>query len=203
MAMMRLALAAASTVVLGAAIAPAAAAPAAAPKVVNVADFAFNPLSVKDGLGKSVQWSFQGPSAHTATDASGIGIFDSGAKTPGQTFTFAFTAAGTYDVMCTIHTFMTSKVLVAPKTKPRTGSSGTHFTITWATAAPLAGRVFDVQIKRPGDSGFTAFMTGTTATSATFTPDHGSGMYQFEARVRRTSNGAATGFSPAGKISVS
>ena len=89
------------------------------------------------------------------------------------------------------------------KFNPKKGGTGTSYTITWATAAPPAGFVFDVQIKRPGAAGFTAFRTGVTTQSATFHPDAGTGSYQFQARLRKPSTNKMSLYSTAKGIKVS
>jgi hypothetical protein len=59
---------------------------------------------------------------------------------------------------------------------------------TWASAAPPAGYVFDVQIARPGDP-FVDWKMGVTITSSSFTPDDGVGSYSFRARLRKPATG--------------
>ena len=61
---------------------------------VSVADFAFTPSNAKQFLGGVVRWNFAGPSVHTVTDATGMGLFDSGPVSPGGTLVFPFPAAG-------------------------------------------------------------------------------------------------------------
>jgi plastocyanin len=170
---------------------------------VNVQNFAFTPAAAKIGLGGSVTWTFRDAVAHTATDSSGMALFTSGPRSGNATFSFTFTAAGSYPYLCSIHTTMRGTVDVPMKFKPKKGGTGTSFTITWATAAPPAGFVFDVQVKRPGAAAFVNWQTGVTTQSATFQPDAGTGSYQFQARLRKTSNGTASGFSAAKGIKVS
>jgi hypothetical protein len=66
-----------------------------------------------------------------------------------------------------------------------------------------AGFLYDVQIKRPGATAFVDWMPSQTSTGATFTPDAGTGTYQFKARLRKLSNGKASKYSPSASISVS
>jgi plastocyanin len=171
---------------------------------VSVQNFAFSPATAKIGLGNTVTWTFRDPVAHTATDSSGMALWNSGAHANGTTFVFSFAAAGTYAYICSIHpTTMKGSVSVPMKFKPKKGGVGTSFTITWASAAAPAGFVFDVQLKRPGAAAFTTWQNGVTTLSATFHPDAGTGSYQFQARLRKSSSGAASGFSAAKGIKVS
>jgi hypothetical protein len=84
---------------------------------------------------------------------------------------------------------------------PLAGSITTEFTITWASAPPAAGYVFDVQIKRPGGD-WTDWMTAQTAQSATFVPDSGVGDYSFRARYNNIANAKTSLWSPTISISV-
>src|SRR3954465_2700751 len=78
---------------------PVSAAPVRAPgkdAAVAVQGFAFTPGAAKITLGGTVTWTFKDAVAHTATDTSGMSLFNSGAKSTNQTFAFTFTAAGSY-----------------------------------------------------------------------------------------------------------
>src|SRR5205823_8688419 len=59
-------------------------------------DAGFTPQSVKLKQGWTMKWAFRGPASHTATDSSGMGLFDSGSKSIVSYFSFAFVAAGRY-----------------------------------------------------------------------------------------------------------
>jgi hypothetical protein len=88
------------------------------------------------------------------------------------------------------------------KVSPTKGGTTTNFTVTWASATAPTGYVYDVQIQRPG-GGLVNWQTGVTAKNASFVPDAGVGVYAFRARLRKTSNGKASGYSAAKKITVS
>jgi Tol biopolymer transport system component len=170
---------------------------------VSVVDFAFNPSIAKPKLGGAVYFDFVGPTAHTVTDNSGMGLFDSLTKTAGTFFLVRFTAAGKYPYICTLHpTLMTGEVRVPMTAVPKTGGVTTVFTLTWAVAAP-PGYLLDVQIKRPNSSVFVDWLPGTTLKSSTFTPDAGVGTYSFQSRLRNTTNGFASNYSVPVSITVS
>ena len=170
--------------------------------VVTVLDFAFSPASVKPAQGGTILWDFTGPSQHTATDSSGMGLFDSGTKDPGGYFAFRFVAAGNYNVVCTIHTFMTGTIKVPVKAAPRSGNQTTTFTITWSATSPPAGYVFDVQIFRPGAPDWADWKPGVKTRSATFVSDTGPGTYSFRGRLRNTVNGFFSDYSAPVSITV-
>jgi len=80
--------------------------------------------------------------------------------------------------------------------------------VTWASGdAPAGGDVFDVQIEGPGSSSYVPGRTGTTALSGSFGPADRlwttAGTYRFQARLRNTSSGAASGFSAPHGVALS
>jgi plastocyanin len=169
-------------------------------KYIKVTDSGFTPSTQSVSLGTTVQWNFFGPSGNSVTDGTGMGLFGSGAKAPVSYFRFAYIGAGQYSVVDGLgHTML---VTVAPKAKPASGTVSTPFTITWSSATAPAGFVFDVQVLRPGSSTWTNWLTGQTAKSGAFTPDAGTGTYQFRALMRKLAGGSAAN-SPAKKITVS
>ena len=131
-------------------------------------------------------------------------LYDSGTKEQGQFFVFNFVGAGQYPVICLIHQTMTMTVKVPMKAAPSTGTQTTVFTITWASAAPPSGYAFDVQIKRPGSTMFFDWTpyVGTTVRTATFTADTGTGVYSFQARLRKLSDRTASNYSAPVSITV-
>jgi plastocyanin len=170
---------------------------------VTVRDFRFTPQSPNSARGIVTQWSFAGPSDHTVTDASGIGLYDSGPMPAGSTFVQFFNGAGTYSYACSIHPTMTAVVKVPVSASPRTGSESTEFTITWAANRAPSGFAFDVQIKRPGSDFWANWITETPEVRGTFVPDAGPGSYAFRARYRDTATDEATGYSKPTSIIVS
>ncbi|SRR6266511_291267 len=174
--------------------------PAAA--TVTVSDTAFTPKTVAVKQGQAVQWSFTGTSGHSATDRSGMGLFDSGIHAAATSYSFAFVGAATYPYWDTVSHF-TGTVQVGLVASPTKGGTQTAFVLTWASGALPAGYVADVQVQRPGSTTWSNWLTGQTATSGTFTPDAGVGTYRFRARVRKTANGKASAYSPARAVNVS
>ena len=70
----------------------------------------FNPEVLNVKVGQKVTWTNNDSYTHTVTGDDGS--FDSGNLGAGQSFIFAFSKAGTYTYHCSIHTFMTAKVVV-------------------------------------------------------------------------------------------
>ncbi len=183
----------------------------AATTPVSIVEGAFIPATVALPIGGSILWTNNGAERHTTTsdgiDAccpTGAALWDSGKLTGGGvgTFPFEFDVAGIYAYHCTIHTSMRGTVKVRGRAQPTSGNATTQFRITWATAIP-AGYDVNVQIKRPGGV-FTSFLTGTTSLSTTFTPDAGTGTYQFRFQLHLTgSSTIRSAYSPPATITVS
>jgi Tol biopolymer transport system component len=167
---------------------------------VTARNYAFVPADPTVPLGGSITWEFE--SLHTATDRTGLGLYDSGVLGSETTFTHGFVHAGTFPFACTLHPRKMSGTVSAPvSVDPASGSTSTAFTIRWATAAPPADAVFDVKLKRPGTKKWVTWRSGVTTRAATFVPDAGAGTYAFQARVR-ISNKRAARFSPVASIAV-
>jgi hypothetical protein len=130
-------------------------------------------------------------------------LFDSGSKSFVSFFSFAFFAAGTYPYADTLRPAHKGTIKVPIKVSPKTGTTSTTFTITWSSVTAPAGFGFDVQVKRPGSAAYVDWMPAQTAPSATFLADAGAGTYSFRGRLRNTGNSKASGWSPAGSITVS
>lgn len=170
---------------------------------VAVNDSGFTPKTTTVAApGTAVQWNFFGPATQSATDASGMGLFDSGVRSPVSYFPFTFTAAGSYQYASSVDPSLKGSVSVPVTFGQTFGWLGTVFTITWASAAPPPGFVFDVQILRPNSDVYADWKINQVATSSTFTADDGIGAYWFQARLRKTSSGASSGYSKPKAITV-
>ncbi len=88
----------------------AAPAPAVSNKTVNVSiqNFAFNPTPVRVKAGDTVVWVNDDPAPHQIKAPS----FNSQTLNTGDSFSFKFTTAGTYDYGCAIHPSMAGQVIV-------------------------------------------------------------------------------------------
>jgi plastocyanin len=172
--------------------------------LVSITDSAFSPKdAIGHDIGKSVQWTNNGSQNHTVTDSTGMGMFDSGTITPGNTFTFAFFAACIYKYKDSLHAALTGTVKAPVIVSPTSGGTTTTFTIQWATAPPAAGDVYDVQIQRPGSTTWSNWIMGTATMQSSFVPDAGRGTYSFKAHVKQSSSGNSCTYSSAVSITVS
>jgi plastocyanin len=177
----------------------------AATRAVSIQSSTFTPQTTKAKLGDSVQWTNKDGFNHTSTSdgigagTTGIGLWSSGAIAGGGTYTFTFSFAGGYPYHCNIHPFMQGTVKVPLNASPASAPAGSSFTVTWATAVPGPSQVFDVQRLDPGAPKFKFWQKGVTSMSAAFVPGS-PGVYEFRMRLRNSSTGGVSKYSP--KVSI-
>jgi amicyanin len=85
---------------------------AAAPAAVQIDNFHFTPPSLVVAPGATVTWTNADDSPHTVREKDGK--FKSAALDTDDTFSQTFAAPGEYEYFCTIHPYMTGKVIVKP-----------------------------------------------------------------------------------------
>lgn len=78
---------------------------------VEISGFAFQPATVTIQVGDTVTWTNLDGAAHTATDTGPQALFD-GVMDNGESFSYTFTQAGTFNYFCTFHPQMTGTVIV-------------------------------------------------------------------------------------------
>jgi hypothetical protein len=128
------------------------------------------------------------------TDATGLGLFDSGPLVQTHTFTQAFVAAGTYVVAeSSTGTEQTVRVRPAAEARPKRGPGIVK--VIWSTGGLPAGLVADVQVRHRGEA-WAWFLRGTEASSGSATEDPSAGRVSFRARLRDPASGAVSGWSP-------
>jgi plastocyanin len=71
----------------------------------------YAPATRSIAAGSWVTWSNDGQDAHTVTAVDGS--FDSGELGPSEGFSWYFDQPGTFEYVCTLHPWMTGKVVVA------------------------------------------------------------------------------------------
>ena len=101
-------------------MAPAVAAPSGATHVA-ISNYAFAPAALSVPVGTTVTWTNDDTAPHTVTVSSGPQTFSSPQLSRGDTFSFTFTKAGTYEYYCAVHPSMVASVTVgagAPSTLP-------------------------------------------------------------------------------------
>lgn len=183
------------------------------PKPINSVSSRYSPKTVTVAQGGIVLWTFGGSKPHTATENLKLGpakapLFDSGVLTSGR-YGYVFRAAGTYTYGSTVKGdpgSFAGSVAVPVRISPTSGGTTTLFTVTWSSST-VSGYVFDVQYRfmRAGSKSWSLFklwQNGATAASGVFIPASGAGTYAFSARLRNTSTGMASLWSPEATIAV-
>src|SRR6185312_10950427 len=91
-------------------------APAANTVQVSITGYKFDPPVLTIPVGTTVVWTNHDDVPHTVTSTDKT-FKSSGALDQGDTYSYTFTAAGTFNYYCTVHPFMTAKVIVQPAPK--------------------------------------------------------------------------------------
>jgi plastocyanin len=114
---------------------------------VEIQDYAYTPASMTVEVGDTVTWTNADSAPHTVTSKGG-GPLDSPTLQQGDSWSFTFTTAGTFEYYCALHPDMVGTVTVvdhgtghAPETTPTTAASTTTVppaTTTSTTTDPPA-----------------------------------------------------------------
>jgi streptogramin lyase len=154
-------------------------------------------------FGSSLTWTQLAPAAQNIADATGMNLYTSATlgNDVGSTYSYRFTAAGTYPYIAAPVGVTTANgtVKVPIQVAPTQTNTNHPVTITWASTPAPFGYAYDVQVKEPGGS-YKTWIAGTTTTSSAFSADSTPGYYVFRARLRNTSSGAQSGWSPAAEF---
>ena len=79
---------------------------------VTITDFTFVPPSLSVKVGTTVTWTNKDEEPHSVVAPGGA--FHSSTMGTGATFSYTFTAPGTFDYICGVHPFMPGTVTVMP-----------------------------------------------------------------------------------------
>ena len=140
-----LVLAVSSLLGLGIAVTPALAADGSVTITESNERYAFGPSTVYVNVGDVVTWTNDSDAPHTVTSDSGSELASANFG-EGETFDHAFSATGTFAYHCTIHDYMTGRVVVlaegvaAPATdRAPTATSRTTLGGAWLALVALLG----------------------------------------------------------------
>jgi len=90
---------------------PSSSAAAAAPATIAIVNFAFSPAEITVPRGTQVTWTNSDSSTHGLAHKDGAP--GTGVLLPGQTVSRTYDAAGTFDYVCSVHPYMTGRVVVS------------------------------------------------------------------------------------------
>ena len=85
-------------------------------KQIVIDGYQFEPKSVTITVGTNVTWVNRDAAPHTVT-SSDMRFASSGALDSGDRYSYTFITAGTYEYYCTLHPFMTGRIIVLPLTQ--------------------------------------------------------------------------------------
>ena len=83
---------------------------AAETKEVQIDNYSFTPSTITVPLGATVTWTNHDETVHTVVAADKS--FKSGGLDTDDKFSFTFTKPGSYSYLCTVHPYMTGKIIV-------------------------------------------------------------------------------------------
>ncbi|MFF0163324.1 plastocyanin/azurin family copper-binding protein [Streptomyces sp. NPDC005263] len=92
---------------------------------VTMKGYAFSPANLTVPVGSTVTWTNQDTAPHDVKTTSGPVSIHSPMLNKGQSWSFTFTAAGTYGYYCTVHPNMTAGITVRPAA-PAAPAAPTH-----------------------------------------------------------------------------
>jgi amicyanin len=78
--------------------------------MVKIEDFTFSPASLTVKIGAAVTWLNKDDIPHTVVSKNRV--FKSKALDTGDSFSFTFNEAGTYEYFCSLHPHMTGTIVV-------------------------------------------------------------------------------------------
>jgi PKD repeat protein len=164
--------------------------------VVEIRDYRFSPNYLTIPFGRTVRFNLIGPKGHTATDQSGLSLYNSGNMRPGDVFDYTFSSAGSFSFNCLPHpTMMRGAVQVPVQVSPTAGTVGAMLVVTWASQAPAAGLVYEAHVLEPGTTTWKVLAQATESVSGVYVPAR-QGLHQFRARLKSATGTAASGWSP-------
>ncbi|MEU5888722.1 plastocyanin/azurin family copper-binding protein [Streptomyces sp. NPDC047461] len=116
--------------------------------------YAFAPASLTVHVGDSVTWTNGDTAPHDVKTTSGPVAIHSPMLDNGQTWTYTFTAAGSYGYYCTVHPDMTARITVpaAPKPTPTPTPTHQHGTGISHEAMPMPNRTAPTTHRAAGTS---------------------------------------------------
>ena len=157
----------------------------------EIANGGFSPQHSSSPVASGVAWRFTGTKPHEVKDASGMGIFDSGLRSPGASYTIQPPGAGTYPLSDPTDG-QTASLAVSMSSTPISGG----FYLRWGTDtldSNSCGCYYDVEVAVPGSPVFVPFQPGVSTPGQGWGPIT-SGTYRFVSRYRQGIH--STGWSP-------
>jgi amicyanin len=85
---------------------------------IPIAQYAYQPGDMTVRVGEAVTWTNQDQAPHDVVTSAGPAVLQSPMLAQGQSWSFTFTVAGTYDYYCSVHPDMRARITVLPEETP-------------------------------------------------------------------------------------
>lgn len=167
----------------------------------------FSPAATAGVMGSTFTWKNNDPFTHSTTqNVTLLGGWNQDVAPLATSTGVIIRYAGTYGYYCRFHGTPTSgmrgSIVVPMIASPSSGTTATTYTLRFGSAALPSGFVYDLRMRK--DAGSWMTFSGLTTESLRFNPGTGGqGTYQFRSRIRRTSDGKFSGYSPVRSVVVS
>jgi plastocyanin len=170
---------------------------AAVTKTVSIPNWTFSPKTITIARGVTIRWRNDDSQSHDVKSKPLAGYFQSpggtGGIDAGDQWSRTFTSAGKFDYVCRKHELWGQRASVTVKLGVTLLSDPSRFRIAPGSRALSGSWRHEVQAQTP----LTGWTTIATTTAATvFLPATEQGDYAFRARVKNTSTGQTSGWSP-------
>ncbi|MGH3926295.1 MAG: cupredoxin domain-containing protein, partial [Pseudonocardiaceae bacterium] len=114
---------------------------------VSMEGLQFVPALLTVAVGDTVTWTNNDTALHTVTVTDGPEIFESELLNPGDTFTYTFTKAGTYEYYCAVHPDMKASVLVTGADVPPVDGSAPPAPVEEESVGCVTSTAFDAMMR--------------------------------------------------------
>lgn len=168
--------------------------------IISVEDGGYSPSTMTQMFGTTQKWEWRSTNTtEESVTSTDFKLFSSPLQVTG-TYSFHFFAAGTYRYDSRADTSQKGNVKV--QMCMQTSVTRAQGSIVVYADKHHTGWVSDLEVKHQGDAHWHWLGYGLTGTQMTFKPTQ-TGTYYVRARLRRTSSGNASPFSPQQSIHVS
>jgi hypothetical protein len=155
----------------------------------------YEPKVTAGAFGDTIHWTNSDSITHTTTQNAPLSLWNSGRLNGGGSFSKAINVAGSYPYGCTIHSSMTGTIKVRIQVSPTSGSVGTIFTVAVASLAAPSGSVYDIQAEE-GKWRLDGLEDRDQIEVRDVQAEGIGNVWSFRSRLRKTWNGAKSGWSP-------
>lgn len=157
----------------------------------------YSPNPASAAVGYNVAWVNNTALPHSSTGNAPLSLWDTGTFGQGDAGIYRFATPGTFGYHCSVHPDMVGTMNVPMTVSPTSGTANvTVFTLQWANPSIPNGFNVDIQYRRNGGAWTNLLVNRTGSQVMIQRTAPAPGTYDLRARTQRTSNGAASAYSP-------